>query len=156
MAEGVRFELTRPFGLPVFKTGAINRSATPPEIDRAPHAPVARKEQLDSSRSHFFPIGTVPAEKCFQSLDIGLVKINKIFSFVTGDFARIRRRTGFYTVYILYRIEAEKSADFVQGYLRIAPEIFKLDDLDLFPGKISEHAFELLRVKASIYVGKFA
>jgi hypothetical protein len=27
----VRFELTRPFGLPVFKTGAINRSATPPE-----------------------------------------------------------------------------------------------------------------------------
>src|SRR5213083_1701181 len=30
-AEGVRFELTRPFGLPVFKTGAINRSATPPE-----------------------------------------------------------------------------------------------------------------------------
>ena len=31
MAEGVRFELTRPFGLPVFKTGAFNRSATPPE-----------------------------------------------------------------------------------------------------------------------------
>ena len=31
VAEGVRFELTRPFGLPVFKTGAINRSATPPE-----------------------------------------------------------------------------------------------------------------------------
>ena len=30
LAEGVRFELTRPFGLPVFKTGAINRSATPP------------------------------------------------------------------------------------------------------------------------------
>src|SRR5256886_2566923 len=30
VAEGVRFELTRPFGLPVFKTGAINRSATPP------------------------------------------------------------------------------------------------------------------------------
>jgi hypothetical protein len=33
-AEGVRFELTRPFGLPVFKTGAINRSATPPEALR--------------------------------------------------------------------------------------------------------------------------
>ena len=32
MAEGVRFELTRPFGLPVFKTGAINRSATPPGL----------------------------------------------------------------------------------------------------------------------------
>jgi hypothetical protein len=31
LAEGVRFELTRPFGLPVFKTGAFNRSATPPE-----------------------------------------------------------------------------------------------------------------------------
>src|SRR5438270_3185254 len=30
--EGVRFELTRPFGLPVFKTGAINRSATPPGL----------------------------------------------------------------------------------------------------------------------------
>jgi hypothetical protein len=33
LAEGVRFELTRPFGLPVFKTGAINRSATPPGMD---------------------------------------------------------------------------------------------------------------------------
>jgi hypothetical protein len=34
-AEGVRFELTRPFGLPVFKTGAINRSATPPRAVRS-------------------------------------------------------------------------------------------------------------------------
>jgi hypothetical protein len=33
-AEGVRFELTRPFGPPVFKTGAINRSATPPQALR--------------------------------------------------------------------------------------------------------------------------
>ena len=33
-AEGVRFELTRPFSLPVFKTGAINRSATPPDQAR--------------------------------------------------------------------------------------------------------------------------
>lgn len=32
MAEGVRFELTGPFGPPVFKTGAINRSATPPRL----------------------------------------------------------------------------------------------------------------------------
>jgi hypothetical protein len=31
MAEGVGFEPTRPFGLPVFKTGAINHSTTPPE-----------------------------------------------------------------------------------------------------------------------------
>jgi hypothetical protein len=30
MAEGVRFELTKPFGSPVFKTGAINHSATLP------------------------------------------------------------------------------------------------------------------------------
>ena len=30
----MRFELTRPFGLPVFKTGAINRSATPPDQAR--------------------------------------------------------------------------------------------------------------------------
>ena len=32
MAEGVGFEPTRPFGLPVFKTGAINRSTTPPGL----------------------------------------------------------------------------------------------------------------------------
>ena len=31
MAEGAGFEPARPFGLPVFKTGAINRSATPPK-----------------------------------------------------------------------------------------------------------------------------
>jgi hypothetical protein len=42
VAEGVRFELTRPFGLPVFKTGAINRSATPPErsLGRKPITPL--------------------------------------------------------------------------------------------------------------------
>jgi hypothetical protein len=30
LAEAVRFELTNPFGLPVFKTGAIDHSATLP------------------------------------------------------------------------------------------------------------------------------
>ena len=30
VAERMRFELMRPFGLPVFKTGAFNRSATSP------------------------------------------------------------------------------------------------------------------------------
>jgi hypothetical protein len=34
-AEGVRFELTRAFALPVFKTSALNRSATPPGFRRA-------------------------------------------------------------------------------------------------------------------------
>jgi hypothetical protein len=29
--EGVRFELTRACALPVFKTSALNRSATPPQ-----------------------------------------------------------------------------------------------------------------------------
>ncbi len=42
MAEGVRFELTRPFGLPVFKTGAINRSATPPGYPAARIVPSLR------------------------------------------------------------------------------------------------------------------
>ncbi len=31
LAEGVGFEPTRTFALPVFKTGAINRSTTPPK-----------------------------------------------------------------------------------------------------------------------------
>ena len=30
LVEGVGFEPTIPFGMPVFKTGAFNRSATPP------------------------------------------------------------------------------------------------------------------------------
>ena len=30
VAEGVGFEPTFPFGIPVFKTGALSRSATPP------------------------------------------------------------------------------------------------------------------------------
>ena len=30
MAEGVGFEPTEPFGSPVFKTGAIDHSTTPP------------------------------------------------------------------------------------------------------------------------------
>ena len=31
MAEAVRFELTVPCGTPVFKTGALNHYATPPD-----------------------------------------------------------------------------------------------------------------------------
>jgi hypothetical protein len=31
MAESVRFELTEPFGSPVFKTGALNHSASSPQ-----------------------------------------------------------------------------------------------------------------------------
>ena len=32
LAEAVRFELTNPCGLPVFKTGAIDHSATLPDV----------------------------------------------------------------------------------------------------------------------------
>ena len=39
LAEGVGFEPTRPFGLPVFKTGAINHSTTPPKISIARSVP---------------------------------------------------------------------------------------------------------------------
>src|ERR1700738_4125047 len=49
MAEGVGFEPTRPFGLPVFKTGAINHSTTPPEnLDREK---CAIAERLSKRRS---------------------------------------------------------------------------------------------------------
>ncbi len=34
MAEGVGFEPTRAFALPVFKTGAFNRSATLPRLKK--------------------------------------------------------------------------------------------------------------------------
>ena len=34
MAEGVGFEPTKSRPLPVFKTGAFNRSATPPQMQR--------------------------------------------------------------------------------------------------------------------------
>ena len=39
MAEAVRFELTKGFPLPVFKTGAFNHSATPPLAERAGFEP---------------------------------------------------------------------------------------------------------------------
>ena len=37
LAEAVRFELTNPCGLPVFKTGAIDHSATLPYRDGSSH-----------------------------------------------------------------------------------------------------------------------
>jgi hypothetical protein len=54
VAEGVRFELTKPFGSPVFKTGAINRSATLPfshdkrgkALDRESRAPLLSHEVI--------------------------------------------------------------------------------------------------------------
>ena len=45
--------------------------------------------------SHVFPVGTVPAKKFLQPIDITLVKIDKILSFTAGHLAHIRRRTSF-------------------------------------------------------------
>jgi hypothetical protein len=39
LAEAVRFELTNPCGLPVFKTGAIDHSAKLPEHERCSKSP---------------------------------------------------------------------------------------------------------------------
>ena len=60
MAEGVRFELTRALGLPVFKTGALNHSATLPRsvfeytefIGKSSTKPVlaARRDRVRASR----------------------------------------------------------------------------------------------------------
>ena len=60
MAEGVGFEPTRAFALPVFKTGAINHSTTPPRRQRwgncatrnelskpSPRVPFPAKSSLD-------------------------------------------------------------------------------------------------------------
>src|SRR5215213_1643379 len=62
-AEGVGFEPTRTFALPVFKTGAINRSTTPPDLSAAAHsdirlrlsksAPELRHGTLSSVRSGY-------------------------------------------------------------------------------------------------------
>jgi hypothetical protein len=118
MAEGVRFELTRPFGLPVFKTGAINRSATPPVLAGGVDAgPAVIRLRLGSANKpaggynvpsaacwasvqslNFLPVGTVPSEKFLEAIDITPVKIDKVFSFTPGHLSRVRRRTGFYII----------------------------------------------------------
>ena len=51
LAEAVRFELTNPFGSPVFKTGAFNHSATLPVV--AKNTGCCLKKQLFLSRKVF-------------------------------------------------------------------------------------------------------
>src|SRR2546423_15536240 len=53
LAEGVGFEPTRAFTLPVFKTGAINHSTTPPRIGRARIVPSARRPARPSGTQTF-------------------------------------------------------------------------------------------------------
>ena len=43
LAEAVRFELTNGCPLPVFKTGAIDHSATPPKIENSTMAPLSNR-----------------------------------------------------------------------------------------------------------------
>lgn len=54
VAEGARFELARPEGLPVFKTGAIDRSANPPIVAETGRfelpRPLARPTRLPTGR----------------------------------------------------------------------------------------------------------
>ena len=58
MAEGVGFEPTRTFALPVFKTGAINRSTTPPKIQASLILAFGRDgTRVDVSEPKVRPIG---------------------------------------------------------------------------------------------------
>ena len=50
LAEGVGFEPTRAFALPVFKTGAINHSTTPPVRQRSPELCHCRAREQGGSR----------------------------------------------------------------------------------------------------------
>lgn len=56
MAEGVGFEPTDPCGSPVFKTGAIDRSTTPPVIfaSRVPAPKASRTTDPDRRRTGLF------------------------------------------------------------------------------------------------------
>ncbi len=71
MAEGVGFEPTRAFALPVFKTGAINRSTTPPCARLASHSVTGRKisKRLWTSimfrRTYFVTNKRIPFEQSF-------------------------------------------------------------------------------------------
>lgn len=51
MAEEVGFEPTEPCGSPVFKTGALDRSATPPEVYCGRATPILRPR--DNFKCHF-------------------------------------------------------------------------------------------------------
>src|SRR5687767_14694980 len=57
LAEGVGFEPTRACALPVFKTGAINHSTTPPEARRRQNCAIAipwsKADRLDLPTAHF-------------------------------------------------------------------------------------------------------
>jgi hypothetical protein len=162
----VRFELTRPFGLPVFKTGAINRSATPPAVAGSVDAgrgqrprlqrAIARMMSKPASRSHVLPIATIPAEKFFEPLDITAVNTNKILSFAIGHLASIRSRTGFDIVKIFNGSTLRKSQTASSVFARVAAKVLELNYVNLLARKVSEHSLHLLCVKAAIRVGVFA
>jgi hypothetical protein len=63
MAEEVGFEPTEPCGSPVFKTGAIDHSATPP-INELSYA-----NQFETQRRHTVNATLFPAMGIFNSLN---------------------------------------------------------------------------------------
>ena len=68
MAEGVGFEPTEPFGSPVFKTGAIDHSTTPPVRvlrDRYARAlsAIQEKPSFRAARNEF-PVGRSCNDEC--------------------------------------------------------------------------------------------
>src|ERR1043166_2035220 len=149
MAEGVRFELTRPFGLPVFKTGAINRSATPPE-KLWPASLTPDRGQRPRLQSHAFPIRTVPAQKFFQPINVVAVKIDKRLPFHGGHSPSVRCRVVFAVVDLLQRVQSEKFTRRIERGTRVTPEVFELDDLNLFARKKSKYSLDLFGIKTSI------
>jgi hypothetical protein len=68
LAEAVRFELTDPFESPVFKTGAIDHSATLPwgEIVTASQAETSPVARLDILGACAQGLRFVPACRAFQ------------------------------------------------------------------------------------------
>ena len=76
MAEGVGFEPTRTFALPVFKTGAINRSTTPPEV----RLPILASDQRSASLPRSCAIRALDSASMFMRTCLMMSKRNLLIS----------------------------------------------------------------------------
>lgn len=81
-AEGAGFEPARPCGLPVFKTGAFNRSATPPRLGLGPARFAGRTERVPCLRKYS---GTGAGDGAMEARPVQLPVVTARFDSAVGS-----------------------------------------------------------------------
>src|SRR5262249_11086877 len=102
--------------------------------------------------SCLFPIGTIPAKKRFEAVDIVPIQFDQVMSLFLAHFSFVADAILFAVADAAERFDAEEAENLVHHVPRAATEVFELHHPYLLAGKEAEDALYLFKVKPAIKI----